>query len=121
MLVGRASEVEVLAGALKAACEGRGGMVFVVGEAGIGKSRLVQEVSSAAEQRGVPVMRGRAVPGSGGAAFRHLTEALTIAVVEHLSHHLARAPVLCVATLRSEELSPARDVVRRVAAGRTSR
>ncbi|HVL99479.1 MAG TPA: AAA family ATPase [Egibacteraceae bacterium] len=192
VLVGRAAEVDALAAALESACAGRGGLVFVVGEAGIGKSRLVHEIVSMATSRGVLVLRGRAVPGSSATAFRPLTEALaavvpeavsaggdlemwlpvlaavvptvgsagapveasapvrgeavlrllrsvaqprggllvledlhwadpeTIAVVEHLSDHLGRAPVLCVSTVRSDEHSPARDLVRRVAARRTA-
>jgi DNA-binding CsgD family transcriptional regulator/tetratricopeptide (TPR) repeat protein len=76
VLVGRSQEVEALAAALDAARSGRGGCVFVVGEAGIGKSRLAAEATRLAEKLRVRVLRGRAVPGSGGAAFRPLTEAL---------------------------------------------
>ena len=43
-LVGRDRELEVLRGALKEAAGGRGTLVEVVGDAGIGKSRLLQEV-----------------------------------------------------------------------------
>jgi DNA-binding CsgD family transcriptional regulator len=192
VLVGRAAQVEALTAALESACAGRGGLVFVVGEAGIGKSRLVHEIWSTATSRGVPVLRGRAVPGSNTTAFRPFAEALaavvpasglagsdlemwlpvltavvptagpaaaavdasapvrgeailrllrsvadpgggllvledlhwadpeTVAIVEHLSDHLERAPVLCVATVRLDEDSPARDLIRRVAARRTA-
>lgn len=190
VLVGRAAEAALLEDALTAACAGRGAMVFVAGEAGIGKSRLVHEVAAAARHRGAIVLRGRAVPGSGGAAFRPLAEALaplvageldgelapwlpvlaaivptaspagavdvtppvrgeavlrllqascatsggllvledlhwadpeTLAVVEHLSDHLERVPVLGVVTVRSDEPSGALELARRVAAGRTAR
>ena len=43
-LVGRDRELEMLRGALKEASGGRGTLVEVVGDAGIGKSRLLQEV-----------------------------------------------------------------------------
>jgi predicted ATPase len=43
MLVGRADEVHTLTRALEDAIAGRGSVVFVAGEAGIGKSRLVAE------------------------------------------------------------------------------
>jgi predicted ATPase len=76
VLVGRSAELEVLAAALDAACGGRGAVVFLVGEAGIGKSRLVQEISSIAGERGVRILRGRAVPDSSTSAFRPLVEAL---------------------------------------------
>jgi DNA-binding CsgD family transcriptional regulator len=189
VLVGRARESAVLSGALDAARAGRGGVVFLVGEAGIGKSRLVHEVASIAVQRRAPVLRGRAVPGSGAAALRPLTEAFTplvagreldreleawrpalsaivptlvspdaaeptapllgeavvrllqrctpaggllvledlhwadletVGVVEHLCDNLERAPVLCLATVRSEEPSPARDLAHRVASRRAA-
>jgi predicted ATPase len=66
VLVGRAAELDALVAALDAACGGRRSVVFLVGEAGIGKSRLVRELSSFATERGVPVLRGRAVPGRAG-------------------------------------------------------
>jgi predicted ATPase len=189
LLVGRAAEVEILAAEL-AAARGRGRVVFMVGEAGIGKSRLVYELAVRAERQGVRIFRGRAVPGSAGSAFRPLAEALapavadvdvsggelapwvpalsgivpalaatpvemaspvrgeavvrllrsvcapgagllvledlhwadpeTVAVVEHLSDHLDRAPVLCIVTVRPEEQGAAQDLVRRVGARRSA-
>ena len=85
VLVGRASETEILAAALGDAVAGHGSAVFVLGEAGIGKSRLVQEVWTIAATRGVPVLRGRAVPGSAGTAYRPLSEALAPLVAEAAS------------------------------------
>jgi DNA-binding CsgD family transcriptional regulator len=75
-LVGRAAELETLTEALNGAIGGHGGLVFVVGEAGIGKSRLAQEVATMAASRDVPVLRGRSVPGSEATGFRPLSEAL---------------------------------------------
>jgi DNA-binding CsgD family transcriptional regulator len=49
---------------------------MLVGEPGIGKSRLAREVASWATDRGVPVATGRAVPASGSTAYRPITEAL---------------------------------------------
>ena len=53
-------------------------MVLVHGEAGVGKSRLVQEASSVASRAGVSVFSGRAVPS--GEAYRPLAEALSAAL-----------------------------------------
>jgi len=82
VLVGRSRELDVLVRAVDDARAGRGGVVFVAGEAGIGKSRLAREAIARAEGRRVRVLRGRAVPGSAAAAFRPLSEALVPAAPE---------------------------------------
>ena len=76
VVVGREAELGVLRAALGAAADGAGGLVFVTGEAGIGKSRLVGEVASEARARDVGVVAGRAVPGGASTPYRPLTEAL---------------------------------------------
>jgi DNA-binding CsgD family transcriptional regulator/tetratricopeptide (TPR) repeat protein len=57
--------------------------VFVLGEAGIGKSRLTREAADLAEHRGLVVLRGRAVQTQTPVAYRPLTEALCSAVRAH--------------------------------------
>ncbi len=76
VIVGRDAELGVLRAALSAAADGAGGSVFLTGEAGIGKSRLVREVASDARARDVAVVTGRAVPGGASTPYRPLTEAL---------------------------------------------
>jgi DNA-binding SARP family transcriptional activator len=63
-LVARAAELEVLEGRLAAARRGRGGVVLVTGEAGIGKTRLVQAATEAAAARGYRIARGACVDGA---------------------------------------------------------
>ena len=75
-LVGRDSQLRQLGEAVNGAAAGRGGVVFVVGEAGIGKSRLVQAMSAEAEAHGVTVLRGRAVEAATPLAYRPIAEAL---------------------------------------------
>ena len=75
-VVGRDAELQVLEAALADALEGKGGCVVLAGDAGMGKSRLVRELSRRAGGRGVPVVTGRAVPASSSTPFRPLTEAL---------------------------------------------
>ena len=54
-LIGRRWEMFAVEGLLDRAVEGHGGVVGVVGPPGIGKSRLVREVSAMAATRGVEV------------------------------------------------------------------
>jgi DNA-binding CsgD family transcriptional regulator len=74
-LVGRDDEAALLVDRVEALGRGRGGVVALVGEAGVGKSRLVREVTDAAAGRGVAVLAGRAVPGPNPVPYRPLTEA----------------------------------------------
>jgi predicted ATPase len=76
VLVGRAAELDALRSALAAVADGSGGVVFVSGEPGVGKSRLVREISAQARARGVAVVAGRAVAGGLNTPYRPLTEAL---------------------------------------------
>ena len=57
-LVGRRWQMFAVEGLLDRAIEGHGGVVGVVGPPGIGKSRLVREVSAMASRRGVEVFTG---------------------------------------------------------------
>lgn len=59
-LVGRASELGALRALLDRALAGRGGTALVRGEAGIGKSALVEATAAEAEARGFSVVVGRA-------------------------------------------------------------
>ncbi len=101
VLVGRDEEARRLRAALEAAGTGRGSAVFLVGEAGIGKSRLVREVTRAAGERGLTVLVGRAVAGRAPTPFRPFAEALTSA------GRAGRLPA-------SDELGPFRPVLGRL-------
>ena len=82
VLIGRDAESGRLRSALAAAQSGMGGMVFLTGEAGIGKSRLAGELAAEARARGAMVLAGRAVPTSVSIPYRPLTEALQQALRE---------------------------------------
>jgi predicted ATPase/KaiC/GvpD/RAD55 family RecA-like ATPase len=58
-LVDRTEEMNVLKEALYGTVHGEGGLVFVHGEAGIGKTRLLRELGAYAQSRGVKVLYGR--------------------------------------------------------------
>ncbi|MGH2688402.1 MAG: BTAD domain-containing putative transcriptional regulator, partial [Actinomycetota bacterium] len=58
-LVGRAAEYEAVRAAWEAAALGRAHLLLVTGEAGIGKTRLVEELARAVGAQGFPVARTR--------------------------------------------------------------
>lgn len=74
VLVGRSAELEVAMRLVHAAVGGSGAAVLVAGEAGIGKSRLLQEVAAHAAGAGLVVLSGRAVQGGG--TYRAVAEAV---------------------------------------------
>jgi DNA-binding CsgD family transcriptional regulator len=65
-LVGREREIETLSSALKAAEQGRPSLTLLIGEAGVGKTRLVRETETIARDRGMLVMSGDCLELSGG-------------------------------------------------------
>lgn len=67
--VGRDREREEILRALDHAEKGRGRLVLLVGEPGIGKTRLADEVTAAAGARGVPVLWGRCWEAGGAPSF----------------------------------------------------
>jgi DNA-binding CsgD family transcriptional regulator len=101
VLVGRDEEARRLRAALAAAGLSRGGTVFLTGEAGIGKSRLVRETVRTAGELGLTVLSGRAVAGGVPTPYRPFAEALTSA------GRAGRLPV-------SGELDPFRPVLGRL-------
>jgi DNA-binding CsgD family transcriptional regulator len=67
--VGRAGELAALTADLDAAVGGRGGVVLVAGEPGIGKTRLSEELAVRAAARGAVVLWGRCWEGAGAPSF----------------------------------------------------
>src|SRR5262249_41066617 len=68
-LGGRERELRELRTGLVDAISGRGRLFLVVGEPGIGKTRLVEELATEAARRGVQVLWGRAWEGGGAPAY----------------------------------------------------
>ncbi|MGY1715368.1 helix-turn-helix transcriptional regulator [Geodermatophilus sp. SYSU D01106] len=60
-LVGRAREIAALESAVDRAAAGRGSAVLVAGDAGVGKSRLLDELAARAAGRGLRVLTGHCV------------------------------------------------------------
>jgi DNA-binding CsgD family transcriptional regulator/tetratricopeptide (TPR) repeat protein len=81
--VGRTEELAWLRGLLAQAADGQPLVALVSGEAGVGKTRLTEQLAVTAAEQGVLVLRGGCVPlGEEGVPLAPVTEAL---------HGLARA------------------------------
>ncbi len=59
VFVGRQQEMAGLTAAMEDALAGRGRLVMLAGEPGIGRTRMAQELASYAEDRGAQVFWGR--------------------------------------------------------------
>ncbi len=75
-LVGRDRERNVLVAQVEATMRGMGGLALVEGEAGIGKTRLLQEIARDAEWRGAQVLWGRCREMEGQPPYAVWVEAL---------------------------------------------
>ncbi|HEX8968304.1 MAG TPA: AAA family ATPase, partial [Chloroflexota bacterium] len=74
-LLGRDAQARALRGGLESALGGTGRVVVLLGEAGVGKSRLARELAVEARHR-CTVLTGRALPGSGSTGLRAFADAL---------------------------------------------
>ncbi|HOO70114.1 MAG TPA: AAA family ATPase [Spirochaetota bacterium] len=61
VMVGRDREISLLKEKVQALKQGRGGIITVTGEAGIGKSRLLAELKASPEMRDAGLLEGRAL------------------------------------------------------------
>jgi DNA-binding SARP family transcriptional activator len=94
-LVGRAAELARLQQHLRAARYGRGRVVVVTGEPGIGKSRLAEELATTASNAGVHVLVGRTYESDHALPFRSWMDALRTGRVVSalLAGHAGSRPV----------------------------
>jgi class 3 adenylate cyclase len=69
IFVGREREVDRLRTALEETFDGRGRLMMLVGEPGIGKTRTAQELGTYARMRGARVLVGRSYEGEGAPAY----------------------------------------------------
>jgi DNA-binding CsgD family transcriptional regulator len=76
VLIGRAAHVQALTRCIAGARDGRGQMVLVAGEAGIGKSRLVAEAKLRAGEAGLVVLQGNSFEPDRALPYAPLREML---------------------------------------------
>ncbi len=74
--VGRRDEIDQLRDALEGALSGKGALAMLVGEPGIGKTRLAEEFGVYAGLRGAQVLTGRCYEGESSLPYRPFMEAL---------------------------------------------
>jgi DNA-binding NtrC family response regulator len=78
VMIGRAREVQVLYQLLSGVAAGLGAAVLVEGEAGIGKTWLMQSLTATARRRGLRVLVGAAHPFETTRPFGALSQALEL-------------------------------------------
>jgi DNA-binding CsgD family transcriptional regulator len=78
-LVGRSQQLGAALDAISTANDGRGRVVLVHGEAGIGKTRLCHELRSHLDRRTSQVITGRAGPGDAGTSYSVVADSLRAA------------------------------------------
>ncbi|HSL27160.1 MAG TPA: AAA family ATPase [Acidimicrobiia bacterium] len=83
--VGRDTERADLRRAFRTAIGGSGSLILVAGEAGVGKTRLIEEVAAEAEGRGMRVLVGHSVEMEGAAPYLPLVEILEEALTSSRS------------------------------------
>jgi class 3 adenylate cyclase len=74
--VGRATQLERLSATLDEACNGNGSVAMLVGEPGIGKSRMIEEFTDLALQRGAVTLIGACYDGEWQAPYGPFAEAI---------------------------------------------
>jgi predicted ATPase/DNA-binding XRE family transcriptional regulator len=79
-LVGRARELATIALALDVVTNGQGRLLMLVGEPGVGKTRLAQEITLKAREQGFRVVTGRCYEPQQPVAYSPFLEALALAV-----------------------------------------
>jgi class 3 adenylate cyclase/tetratricopeptide (TPR) repeat protein len=90
-MIGREEELAAVVEALAAAREGRGGVITVTGEPGVGKSRLTEEARARAEADGMGWLLARCLSYGAGLAYWPYAELLRAAAGLVVSDSLVEA------------------------------
>ena len=90
VFVGREPEMAALRAAFTAACDGHGGLVLLVGEPGIGKTRTAAEFAEKARSQGATVLWGGCYDGEWAPPFGPFAEAIAAYARQCDARHVAR-------------------------------
>lgn len=96
-LAGRDNELTFLLESWQIATEGKGGLVLIEGEAGVGKTRLVRELANRLQWQGVRVLWGRCYEFERHLPYQPLAEALRSVLPAMSAAELGRFPVWVLA------------------------
>ncbi len=89
--VGREPEMQLLRAGVEDAGSGRGRLLLLIGEPGIGKTRTAEELATYARERGAQVLWGRCVDEEGAPAFWPWAQVLRAAIRDLDSDSLRHA------------------------------
>jgi DNA-binding CsgD family transcriptional regulator len=110
ILVGRDKEIGLVDDYLARLSSEHGGVLFISGEAGIGKSRLLRAVVERAREHNFRVMTGRAPQSGAGVPFHPLGEAFQTSITEselgHPSLEMYRAALSALMGLEQTPGTP---------------
>jgi AAA ATPase domain len=87
MFVGRQEEMKTVQATLADALSGRGRLLMLVGEPGIGKARTAQEMASHASRQGAQVLWGRCYETPGAPPYWPWVQIIRSYVREHALRH----------------------------------
>lgn len=88
--VGRDAELGLLGESLREAAAGRGRLLFITGEAGVGKTRLVEDFLVPARGRGAVVLQGQCNEAEQDLAFRPVRQAIRPYLLQRIGPSQAR-------------------------------
>ncbi|MFQ5853301.1 MAG: tetratricopeptide repeat protein, partial [Candidatus Binatia bacterium] len=101
---GRERELKILRGCLEDVLRGEGQLVTVVGEAGVGKSRLLYEFRQELDLDSVRLLQGRCQSYSGSTPYRPFTE--TLRDILQLSENEERASLPEAVVAKIQDIDP---------------
>jgi class 3 adenylate cyclase len=90
VFAGRERETKELRGALEAILSGRGRLVMLAGEMGIGKTRMAAELATYASLRGAQVLWGRCYEGEGAPAYWPWAQVIRASLGDRDPHEISR-------------------------------